>query len=99
MFLELCARPECAELIYQEVESLEDLDYEGLSRLPVLDSFIKEAVRINPLDKSKYISIGASLGLRSANSFNSVYPSQSSQTIHLLEWWTPCTCWSNSVRF
>ena len=54
VFLELCARPEYVELIYQEIRNAGDLDYEGIDRLPILDSFIKESVRLNPLDKSTY---------------------------------------------
>lgn len=54
MFLELCARPEYADMIHKELQDVESLDYESINQLPILDSFIKEAVRVNPLDKSKY---------------------------------------------
>ncbi|MCJ1475924.1 hypothetical protein MMC13_004588 [Lambiella insularis] len=50
VLLELCDRPEYVELIRKEIESQEKLDYATISRLPVLDSFIKESVRLNPLD-------------------------------------------------
>ena len=53
MFLELCARPDYADLIYNEIQGVGDLDYETISSLPILDSFIKETVRFNPLDKSQ----------------------------------------------
>jgi hypothetical protein len=53
VFLELCARPEYAEMIHQEIKDADNLDYEGINQLPILDSFIKESVRLNPLDKSK----------------------------------------------
>ena len=51
--LELCARPEYVQLLRQEIRSQEELDYESISSLPILDSFIKESVRLNPLDLSK----------------------------------------------
>ncbi|KAL9105337.1 MAG: hypothetical protein Q9187_008728, partial [Circinaria calcarea] len=38
-------------MIRHEIESQTALDCESIARLPVLDSFIKESVRINPLDK------------------------------------------------
>ena len=53
VFLELCARPAYVEMIYQEIRTAGDLNYEGIDRLPILDSFIKESVRLNPLDKSR----------------------------------------------
>ncbi|MCJ1454854.1 hypothetical protein MMC28_005207 [Mycoblastus sanguinarius] len=52
VFLELCARPEYIELIRSEIEGIDDhVDHETICQLPVLDSFIKESVRLNPLDK------------------------------------------------
>ncbi|KAL8762520.1 MAG: hypothetical protein Q9184_001480 [Pyrenodesmia sp. 2 TL-2023] len=51
VFLELCARPEYTTMIREEIQSIDKFDLEGLNRLPILDSFIKEAVRANPLDK------------------------------------------------
>ena len=54
VFLELCSRPEYIELIREEIKEVEDrLDCETVCRLPLLDSFIKESVRLNPLDKSE----------------------------------------------
>ena len=40
-------------MIREEISKQKVLDHNGLSELPVLDSFIKEAVRLNPLDKSE----------------------------------------------
>lgn len=40
-------------MIRQEIKSQEKLDYATISSLPILDSFIKESVRLNPLDLSK----------------------------------------------
>ena len=37
----------------------EKLDYATISSLPILDSFIKESVRLNPLDLSKWTSASA----------------------------------------
>ena len=55
IFLELCTQPEYTKLIREEISKEEPLDYERLSKLPILDSFIKEAVRLNPLDKSELV--------------------------------------------
>lgn len=55
VFLELCTRPEYVELIRSEIHGIEDrLDHETICQLPLLDSFIKESVRLNPLDKSRH---------------------------------------------
>ena len=50
--LELCERPEYIELVREELSARATLDYPTLTKLPILDSFIKEAVRLNPLDRS-----------------------------------------------
>lgn len=50
IILELCARKEWQTSLRQELEQHLPLDYETLERLPLLDSFIKETVRLNPLD-------------------------------------------------
>ncbi|KAL9123111.1 MAG: hypothetical protein Q9187_000340 [Circinaria calcarea] len=51
VFLELCNRPEYVQLLRDEIDSAKSLDYAEITKLPILDSFIKEAVRVNPLDK------------------------------------------------
>ena len=51
MVVELGARPEYVEMIYNEIQSVGSLNYENIDRLPILDSFAKESVRLNPLDK------------------------------------------------
>ena len=51
IFLKFCTQTEYTKLIREEISKKEPLDYERLSKLPILDSFIKEAVRLNPLDK------------------------------------------------
>lgn len=53
--LELCARPEYVELLRHEIDAHEALDCETISSLPVLDSFIKECTRLNPMDKRKSV--------------------------------------------
>ena len=54
VLLELCLQPEYIELIRREIQEIPGpQDADSISRLPLLDSFIKESVRINPLDKSK----------------------------------------------
>ncbi|MCJ1248353.1 hypothetical protein MMC30_005570 [Trapelia coarctata] len=50
MFLELCTRPEYVRLIRDEIDAQECLDYTHISKMPILDSFMKESVRLNPLD-------------------------------------------------
>jgi Cytochrome P450 len=48
--LGLCSRPECVELLQNEIGDSSSLDYGKFAKLPLLDSFIKETVRLNPLD-------------------------------------------------
>ncbi|KAL8719998.1 MAG: hypothetical protein Q9225_003068 [Loekoesia sp. 1 TL-2023] len=50
VILELCRRPEYKDLLRQEIDSQDSMDYQAVSNLPILDSFIKESVRLNPLD-------------------------------------------------
>lgn len=42
-------------MIYDEIQNAGQLDCNGIDKLHILDSFIKEFVRLNPLDKSKRI--------------------------------------------
>jgi len=49
--LEICTRPDYADILRREISSVEDFNYKTITHLPILDSFIKEAVRLNPLDK------------------------------------------------
>lgn len=53
IILELCSRKEWQASLRQELEQNLPLDYETLERLPLLDGFIKETVRLNPLDTRK----------------------------------------------
>lgn len=64
--LELCARKEWQTLLRQELEQHLSLDYETLEHLPLLDSFIKETVRLNPLDTrmTRLISFPLSAAVR-----------------------------------
>jgi cytochrome P450 len=50
---ELCVRPEWQSLLREEIGDYATVDYARLEKLPLLDSFIKETVRLNPLDTSK----------------------------------------------
>jgi cytochrome P450 len=52
VFLELCERPEYVELLREEIRNQGCLNFESISQLKKLDSFIKECVRLNPLDRS-----------------------------------------------
>ncbi|KAF2267498.1 cytochrome P450 [Lojkania enalia] len=48
--LSLCVHPEIQDALREEIGDLEGLDYERLQNMPLLDSFIKETVRLHPLD-------------------------------------------------
>ncbi|PQE22390.1 cytochrome P450 protein [Rutstroemia sp. NJR-2017a WRK4] len=48
--LELCSHPEYIPLLREEIGDFSDLTYDTLESFPILDSFIKETVRLNPLD-------------------------------------------------
>lgn len=48
---QLCVSPEWQETLRGEVGNPEKLDYRRLQNLPLLDGFIKETVRLHPLDK------------------------------------------------
>jgi cytochrome P450 len=50
MLLELCARPEWQSILRNEIGDYGAQNYESLEKLPLLDSFMKETVRMNPLD-------------------------------------------------
>jgi cytochrome P450 len=50
IMLQLCRRPEIQEALREEIGTLEGLTYENLMSFPLLDSFIKETVRLHPLD-------------------------------------------------
>ncbi|KAK8010137.1 cytochrome P450 [Apiospora arundinis] len=50
VLLELCARQDWQTTLRQELQQNQPLDYKVLEGLPLLDAFIKETVRLNPLD-------------------------------------------------
>ncbi|QKX59174.1 uncharacterized protein TRUGW13939_06306 [Talaromyces rugulosus] len=50
VLLELAQRPEWQAQLREEIGDHSRLDYQALVQLPYLDSFIKETVRMNPLD-------------------------------------------------
>lgn len=52
IILQLCIRPEIQEALLEEIGDMETMDYNRLRDLPLLDSFIKETVRLYPLDTS-----------------------------------------------
>ncbi|KAL8786224.1 MAG: hypothetical protein Q9213_002913 [Squamulea squamosa] len=50
-FLELCQRPEYVDLIRQEISGKATLDAKTIgNEMPILDSFLKESMRLNPMD-------------------------------------------------
>ncbi len=51
IILEISARKDWQTVLREELEQSSPLDYKRLEQLPLLDSFIKETVRFNPLDK------------------------------------------------
>lgn len=63
IILELCARKESQTSLRQELKHHLPLDYETLEHLPLLDSFIKETVRLNPLDTRMRHLIGLPLSV------------------------------------
>lgn len=50
VLLELAQRPEWQAQLREKIGDHARLDYQTLDQLPCLDSFIKETVRMNPLD-------------------------------------------------
>ncbi|KAI0481374.1 putative cytochrome P450 [Xylariaceae sp. FL0804] len=50
IILELCSRTEWQDSLRSELQQHMPLDYQRLEQLPLLDGFIKETVRLNPLD-------------------------------------------------
>lgn len=57
IILELCARQEWQVALREELMKHDSLDYKTLEQLPLLDSFIKETMRLNPLDKCKFVRL------------------------------------------
>lgn len=51
--LNLCSRPEYLQSLREELNgrTLRDMDYKTINDLQLLDSFIKEVMRYEPLDK------------------------------------------------
>ena len=64
IMLELCQRPAYLELIREELAKQESMGYSTIARLPILDSFIKESVRLNPLDKSESVPYSSDVSLK-----------------------------------
>jgi hypothetical protein len=56
VMLELCSHQEYVQLLRDEIGDYSQLNYKQLEELPFLDSFIKETVRLNPLDTRGYYS-------------------------------------------
>jgi cytochrome P450 len=50
VLLELCTRPDYQTSLRNEILQAGELSYDRLEQLPLLDSFIKETMRLNPLD-------------------------------------------------
>jgi cytochrome P450 len=50
IMLQLCRRSDLQEALREEIDTLEGLTYHRLMELPLLDSLIKETVRLYPLD-------------------------------------------------
>lgn len=53
VLLELCVRQDWVTALREELSDADPLDYQRLEALPLLDSFVKETVRLNPLDTRK----------------------------------------------
>lgn len=52
---ELSLRSEYQDAIHKEIEDNWPLDYKSLESLPLLDSFIKESARLNPVDNGTFM--------------------------------------------
>lgn len=50
VILELCSRKDWQTALREELRQNLPLDYKVLEQLPLLNGFIKETVRLNPLD-------------------------------------------------
>lgn len=50
IMLQLCRHPDLQDELKEEIGTLEDITYDRLMSLPLLDSVIKETVRLHPLD-------------------------------------------------
>jgi cytochrome P450 len=50
IMLQLSRRPDIQEALREEIGTLQGMEYEDLMSFPLLDSFIKETVRLHPLD-------------------------------------------------
>ena len=92
VFLELCARPEYTAMIRQEIQSIDKCDLRGINSLPILDSFIKEPVRVNPLDKSKSSST-SSRTRNCADMIGSGNTTKSAQALYILKRRATCVDW------
>lgn len=53
ILLELSTRLDWQHALRKELDTLAPSSYHELEKLPLLDSFIKETIRLNPLDKCK----------------------------------------------
>lgn len=53
ILLELSTRLDWQHALQKELDTLAPSSYHELEKLPLLDSFIKETIRLNPLDKCK----------------------------------------------
>lgn len=49
----LCEHPEAKELLREEIQTAEDNYVNPLKELRLLDSFLRESSRLNPLDSCK----------------------------------------------
>ena len=79
-------------MIRQEIRSIEHYDPNSLDSLPILDSFIKEAVRVNPLDKSKS-SAKACVPRGRTDSICSGHQTESDAAVYLLQRRATCVNW------
>ena len=82
------------KLIREEIAHQDALDYDHLSKLPVLDSFIKESVRLNPLDKSELTRSDTNIVNfpTEISSITSVYPEKNPPTIPIPRLWAIPGC-------
>ena len=82
-------------MTHDEILNMKDLSYKSINRLSTLDSFIKESVRLNPLNKSEG-------SLKACNTIvtdetECVNSSQGAAALQLFLRWTSCRCRGNRL--
>jgi hypothetical protein len=92
----LCEHPEYFEPLRAEIDQQPEMDFKTLESLPVLNSFMKEVIRTQPLDSGESGAKTVPLVDTEMPEFNSLNTSQSTQGTYLQRW-TACSRWKYSM--